>query len=63
MKNICSKCGGSGVVYVDASENPKQAQPQHTTLSMTVLRLERRLTLLRYRFAKAITKACGILRS
>lgn len=62
MKNICEKCGGSGVVYVDALESRKEVQPQRTTLSMTVTALENEWTKLQSLFAKAITKVFGILR-
>lgn len=62
MKNICEKCGGSGVVYVDALESSKEAKPKPTTLFMIAEGLESDLTDLRYRFAKAITKVYSTLR-
>lgn len=62
MKNICEKCGGSGVVYVDALESSKEAKPKPTTLSMIAEDLESDLIELRSRFAKAITKVYSTLR-
>ena len=62
MKNICEKCGGKGVVYVDALENPKEAKPKRTTLSMIAMELENDLTDLRSRFVRVITKVFGIKR-
>ena len=62
MKNICEKCGGSGVVYVDALESSKEAKPKPTTLSMIVEDLESDLIKLRSRFARAITKVYSTLR-
>lgn len=62
MKNICERCGGSGVVYVDALESSKEVKPQRTTLSMTVTALENEWIKLQSLFAKGITKVFGILR-
>lgn len=62
MKNICEKCGGKGVVYVDALANPKEAKPKRTTLSMIAMELENDLMKLRSRFVRAITKVFSTLR-
>ena len=62
MSNICDKCGGRGVVYVDASENTKEVKPKPITLSMIGMELENDLTEVQSRFARAITKVFGIIR-
>lgn len=62
MSNICDKCGGRGVVYVDASENTKEVKPKPITLYTIGMELENDLTEARSRFARVITKVFGIIR-
>ena len=62
MKNICEKCGGKGVVYVDALANPKEVKPKHTTLTTIAMELEHALMDLRSSFVRAITKVFSTLR-
>ena len=60
METICKKCGGRGVVFVSDLEKPSKVQQRHTIRYMIVIAVRSEVTELRYRCAKAITKAFGI---
>lgn len=61
MKNTLTKFAKNLAAFVASLAKSNDHQQQPITLSMIGMELENDLTALRSRFAKVITKACGIV--